>query len=114
MNLKILKDTKFFIPYVLLNKLKFRYIVFNHIHMCSFIFLLSLFQHHSYRTFQGITCLMQVSTATEDFLIDTLALRNDLSPLNEIFTNPAIVKVKTYRDQNMYCTEINIYSLVVL
>ena len=57
---------------------------------------------------------MQVSTATEDFLIDTLALRNDLSPLNEIFTNPAIVKVKTYRDQNMYCTEINIYSLVVL
>lgn len=57
---------------------------------------------------------MQVSTATEDFLIDTLALRNDLSPLNEIFTNPAIVKVKTYRDQTMYCTEINIYSLVVL
>ncbi|XP_022335537.2 exosome complex component 10-like [Crassostrea virginica] len=50
-------------------------------------------EHHSYRTFQGITCLMQVSTATEDFLIDTLALRNDLSPLNEIFTNPAIVKI---------------------
>uniref|UniRef100_A0A8W8J1W6 HRDC domain-containing protein n=1 Tax=Magallana gigas TaxID=29159 RepID=A0A8W8J1W6_MAGGI len=50
-------------------------------------------EHHSYRSFQGITCLMQISTATEDFLIDTLALRNDLSPLNEIFTHPAVVKV---------------------
>ncbi|XP_048746314.1 exosome component 10-like isoform X2 [Ostrea edulis] len=50
-------------------------------------------EHHSYRTFQGITCLMQISTVTEDFLIDTLSLRNDLSPLNEIFTNPAVVKV---------------------
>ncbi|XP_061184893.1 exosome complex component 10-like [Saccostrea echinata] len=50
-------------------------------------------EHHSYRTFQGITCLMQISTATEDFLIDTLSLRNDLSPLNEILTNPAVVKV---------------------
>lgn len=50
-------------------------------------------EHHSYRSFQGITCLMQISTATDDFLIDTLALRNDLSPLNEIFTHPAVVKV---------------------
>ncbi|KAK6171223.1 hypothetical protein SNE40_019458 [Patella caerulea] len=48
---------------------------------------------HSYRTYQGITCLMQISTRTEDFIVDTLTLRNDLHILNEVFTNPNIVKV---------------------
>jgi ribonuclease D len=50
-------------------------------------------EHHSYRTFQGITCLMQISTRTEDFLVDTIALRDDLHQLNSAFTDPAIVKV---------------------
>ena len=30
---------------------------------------------HSYRSFQGFVCLMQVSTRREDYLVDTLALR---------------------------------------
>uniref|UniRef100_A0A8C0V812 Exosome complex component 10 n=1 Tax=Cyanistes caeruleus TaxID=156563 RepID=A0A8C0V812_CYACU len=50
-------------------------------------------EHHSYRTFLGLTCLMQISTRTEDFIIDTLELRSDMSILNETFTDPAIVKV---------------------
>ncbi|XP_070207378.1 exosome complex component 10-like isoform X2 [Littorina saxatilis] len=50
-------------------------------------------EHHSYRTFQGFVCLMQVSTRTRDFLIDTLALRSDMSILNEVFTDPKITKV---------------------
>ncbi|GAB1606032.1 exosome component 10-like [Argonauta hians] len=50
-------------------------------------------EHHSYRTFQGLTCLMQISTYDEDFIIDTLELRKDLEKLNDIFTNPNIVKV---------------------
>lgn len=50
-------------------------------------------EHHSYRTFQGITCLMQISTVDTDFLIDTLALRSELHQLNEIFTKPSILKV---------------------
>lgn len=50
-------------------------------------------EHHSYRTFQGITCLMQLSTREKDFIIDTIALREDLHVLNEIFTNPKVVKV---------------------
>uniref|UniRef100_S4R5X1 3'-5' exonuclease domain-containing protein n=1 Tax=Petromyzon marinus TaxID=7757 RepID=S4R5X1_PETMA len=49
--------------------------------------------HHSYRSFLGITCLMQISTRKEDFIIDTLMLRDDLHILNEAFTNPNIVKV---------------------
>ncbi|XP_061417447.1 exosome complex component 10 isoform X4 [Lethenteron reissneri] len=50
-------------------------------------------EHHSYRSFLGITCLMQISTREEDFIIDTLILRDDLHILNEAFTNPNIIKV---------------------
>ncbi|XP_027514035.1 exosome component 10 isoform X1 [Corapipo altera] len=50
-------------------------------------------EHHSYRSFLGLTCLMQISTRTEDFIIDALELRSDLNILNETFTDPAIVKV---------------------
>lgn len=50
-------------------------------------------EHHSYRSYLGIVCLMQVSTATEDFLVDTLALRSKLQILNNVFCDPAKVKV---------------------
>ncbi|XP_052761274.1 exosome component 10-like [Mya arenaria] len=50
-------------------------------------------EHHNYRTFQGMTCLMQISTRSHDYLIDTLELRSDLQFLNEVFTDPSIVKV---------------------
>lgn len=50
-------------------------------------------EHHSYRTFQGITCLMQISTRTKDYIVDTLALRDELHVLNEVFTNPRVLKV---------------------
>lgn len=50
-------------------------------------------EHHSYRTFQGITCLMQVSTRDRDYVIDTIALREELHVINEVFTDRRIVKV---------------------
>ena len=50
-------------------------------------------EHHSYRSFSGFLCLMQLSTREEDFVVDTLALREELEELNEIFTDPKIVKV---------------------
>ncbi|KAK3729819.1 hypothetical protein QZH41_016093, partial [Actinostola sp. cb2023] len=50
-------------------------------------------EHHSYRTFQGFVCLMQISTRDHDYLIDTLELRSELNILNESFTNPNILKV---------------------
>lgn len=59
-----------------------------------------VFQHHSYRSFLGLTCLMQISTRTEDFIIDTLELRSDMNILNETFTDPAIVKVSCQIHQN--------------
>ena len=50
-------------------------------------------QHHSYRTFQGLTCLIQVSTRSEDFVIDSLTLREHIHLLNDSFTDPKILKV---------------------
>jgi len=50
-------------------------------------------EHHNYRSFQGIVCLMQISTRSEDFIIDSLVLRDELSALNEIFTDPNVLKV---------------------
>jgi exosome complex exonuclease RRP6 len=50
-------------------------------------------EHHSYRTYQGITCLMQISTRDKDYIIDTLALREDLHILNLVLANPKKLKV---------------------
>lgn len=50
-------------------------------------------EHHDYRTYYGIVCLMQISNREKDWIVDTLALRDDLEPLNEVFTNPEIIKV---------------------
>lgn len=50
-------------------------------------------ENHSYRSYQGFVCLMQVSTYKMDYIIDTLALRSHMYLLNGVFTNPKIVKV---------------------
>lgn len=50
-------------------------------------------EHHSYRTFQGFTCLVQVSTRNKDYLFDALELRDDMHILNTVFTDPKIVKI---------------------
>jgi len=38
---------------------------------------------------------MQISTRSEDFIVDTLELRSELHILNEVFTDPSILKVGT-------------------
>jgi hypothetical protein len=50
-------------------------------------------EHHSVRSFQGFTCLMQVSTREQDFIVDTIALRSHMQLLLPVFTDPTIVKV---------------------
>lgn len=53
-------------------------------------------EHHSYRTYRGFLCLMQISTREEDFIIDLLvpSVRDSISnALGEIFADPEIVKV---------------------
>lgn len=50
-------------------------------------------EHHSYRSYQGFTCLMQISTRTHDFVVDTIKLRSEMYRLNEIFTDWTLTKV---------------------
>ena len=53
-------------------------------------------EYHSYRTFGGFVCLMQLSTRDGDWVVDTLAVREDMEALNEVFTDPKIVKVRKF------------------
>lgn len=49
---------------------------------------------NQYRSFQGITCLMQISTRFQDYVVDAIALRSQLRHfLAPIFEDPSIIKV---------------------
>jgi exosome complex exonuclease RRP6 len=51
-------------------------------------------EHHDQRTYLGVVCLMQISTRERDWVIDTLKpWRRRLECLNEVFTDPSIIKV---------------------
>ncbi|KAL9267335.1 RRP6-like 2-like protein [Drosera capensis] len=59
-------------------------------------------EHNQYRSFQGLTCLMQISTRTEDFIIDTLKLRVHVGPyLREVFKDPSKRKVMHGADKDI-------------
>uniref|UniRef100_A0A0E0M7Z1 HRDC domain-containing protein n=1 Tax=Oryza punctata TaxID=4537 RepID=A0A0E0M7Z1_ORYPU len=59
-------------------------------------------EHNHYRSFQGLTCLMQISTRTEDFIVDTLKLRKYLGDhLREIFKDPTKKKVMHGADRDI-------------
>ncbi|KAE8710330.1 Polynucleotidyl transferase [Hibiscus syriacus] len=59
-------------------------------------------EHNQYRSFQGLTCLMQISTRTEDFVVDALKLRIHIGPyLREIFKDPAKKKVMHGADRDL-------------
>ena len=50
-------------------------------------------EHHSYRTFLGLTCLIQISTVEKDYIVDPFPLwsAGNLTALNEIFGKPISV-----------------------
>lgn len=50
-------------------------------------------EYHSQRSFLGFTCLMQISSRDKDFIIDTIKLRSQMHILNEVFTDPKILKI---------------------
>ncbi|KAL9230839.1 hypothetical protein vseg_006135 [Gypsophila vaccaria] len=59
-------------------------------------------EHNQYRSFQGLTCLMQISTRTEDFVVDTLKLRIHIGPyLREIFKDPSKKKIMHGADRDI-------------
>lgn len=51
-------------------------------------------EHHDFRTYTGLLSLMQISTRTKDWVIDTLQpWRHKLEILNEVFADPTKIKV---------------------
>jgi exosome complex exonuclease RRP6 len=51
-------------------------------------------EHHDSRSYIGVVSLMQISTRNQDWIVDTLKpWRRKLECLNEVFTDPNIVKV---------------------
>ncbi|KAK5220449.1 exosome nuclease subunit [Exophiala xenobiotica] len=51
-------------------------------------------EHNDARSYIGLVCLMQISTREKDWVIDTLKpWRENLQVLNEVFTDPNILKV---------------------
>lgn len=50
-------------------------------------------EHNSYRSFLGLTCLIQISTREQDFIVDPFPVWSHMSILNEPFTNASILKV---------------------
>lgn len=52
-------------------------------------------EHHDFRSYVGLVSLMQISTREKDWIVDTLQpWRHKLEVLNQVFTNPKIVKVR--------------------
>ncbi|XP_039017651.1 protein RRP6-like 2 isoform X2 [Hibiscus syriacus] len=59
-------------------------------------------EHNQYRSFQGLTCLIQISTRTEDFIVDTLKLRIHVGPyLREVFKDHTKKKVMHGADRDI-------------
>ncbi|PYH89449.1 exosome complex exonuclease Rrp6 [Aspergillus ellipticus CBS 707.79] len=51
-------------------------------------------EHHDVHSYQGLVSLMQISTRDKDWVVDTLQpWREELQILNEVFTDPNILKV---------------------
>lgn len=50
-------------------------------------------EHHEMRTYLGLTCLIQISTREEDFIIDPFPIWDQIGILNEPFADPKILKV---------------------
>lgn len=59
-------------------------------------------EHHSYRSFKGFTCLMQISTRERDFVVDVLVLRSRVrDALGRAFADPHTLKVMHGADNDV-------------
>ena len=58
---------------------------------CRFISV-SVMQHH-YRSYLGYCSVIMISSPTTDYIVDAIKAHDSCWMLNEVFTNPAILKV---------------------
>lgn len=48
---------------------------------------------HSFRSYQGYSCFLEISCEESDYVIDCFKLREEIQQLNQVFTNPKILKL---------------------
>ena len=60
-------------------------------------------ENHSYYSYYGYCCLMQISTRSKDYLIDSVLLRNHIKPyLGSILENQGILKIFHGGESDIY------------
>ncbi|KAL3693196.1 hypothetical protein R1sor_006847 [Riccia sorocarpa] len=70
-------------------------------------------EQHSYHSFDGFTALVQISTRETDYLVDTIALHDDMSILQDVFSNTAICKVFHGADSDILWLQRDFHIYVV-
>eukprot|EP00404_Azadinium_spinosum_P005166 CAMPEP_0180460740 /NCGR_PEP_ID=MMETSP1036_2-20121128/23521_1 /TAXON_ID=632150 /ORGANISM="Azadinium spinosum, Strain 3D9" /LENGTH=844 /DNA_ID=CAMNT_0022467443 /DNA_START=64 /DNA_END=2595 /DNA_ORIENTATION=- len=58
-------------------------------------------EHHDFRSYRGFVCLVQLSTRQKDFIVDPFDIFPQMHLLNEVFTDPRIVKVLHGADRDV-------------
>ncbi|TMW93546.1 hypothetical protein EJD97_011517 [Solanum chilense] len=70
-------------------------------------------EQHSLRSFLGFTALIQISTESEDYLVDTIALHDVMAILRPVFANPEICKVFHGADNDVLWLQRDFHIYVV-
>lgn len=70
-------------------------------------------EQHSLRSFLGFTALVQISTEKEDYLVDTIALRDCMSLLRPVFADASICKVFHGADSDVLWLQRDFHIYVI-
>ncbi|VFQ62172.1 unnamed protein product [Cuscuta campestris] len=70
-------------------------------------------EQHSLRSFLGFTCLIQISTKEEDYLLDVIAMHDFMGILHPIFANPKICKVFHGADNDVLWLQRDFHIYIV-
>ncbi|KAJ4851231.1 hypothetical protein Tsubulata_022285 [Turnera subulata] len=70
-------------------------------------------EQHSLRSFRGFTALVQISTRTDDYLLDTIALHDEMRILGPLFADPNICKVFHGADNDVLWLQRDFHIYVV-
>lgn len=58
-------------------------------------------EHHQYRSYRGFVCLVQVSSREKDWLVDPFDIFEEMHVLNEVCSDPSILKVLHGADKDV-------------
>lgn len=70
-------------------------------------------EQHSLHSFLGFTALIQISTQSEDYLVDTIALHDVMAILRPVFANSSICKVFHGADNDVLWLQKDFHIYVV-